>query len=689
MKTPTRRESLKLAGGALSLAAFPTALLAQDQPVDPLQRFPRLVHNFYLQRLRRAEARGLALKAEIQNQEDAEAYVKSVQDKIRSCFAPFPKEKGPLNAKITGVIERDTYRIEKVLFQSRPRFWVTANLYVPKGREFPLPGVVGTCGHSAEGKAAEAYQSFAQGLARMGYVVLIYDPVGQGERNQYFDEEDKLVIRSSTHQHNQAGNQQVLLGEFFGTWRAWDGIRALDYLLSREEVDPKHVGVTGNSGGGTMTTWLCGVEQRWTMAAPSCFVTTWRRNLENELPQDSEQCPPRSVAQLLDHDDYLAALAPKPIIILSKEKDYFDTRGSTEVLERLKRLYAHYGKEENVELFTGPTQHGYSQENREAMYRFFNKVTGISDAKTEPELTMEDPKDLWCAKEGEVHKMKSKSVFDFTVAKSKALEKRRGTPQGEELKKAVIQTLKMPRAFEDTAPDFRILRWRGPGRNYTRPYFINYAVETEPGMQAIVTMLTQERWNSRPPKPTEGASAILYVSHHSADEELQTDSHLRDLLSEAGDDAGLFAMDVRGIGESMPGTTGTDPFGYYGGDYFYATYANMLNKPYVGGKTFDVLRVLDWLGGMGYAQIHLVAQGWGAVPGTFAAYLSDHVNQVTLKHALTSYQDVTRIEHYQWPLSSLVPGVLRHYDLPDLYRALGPKELKQIDPWNAEMEPVA
>ena len=157
-------------------------------------------------------------------------------------------------------------------------------------------------------------------------------------------------------------------------WRAWDGIRALDYLLTRPEVDPRHVGVTGNSGGGTMTTWLCGVEQRWTMAAPSCFVTTFRRNLENELPADTEQCPPQALALGLDHADFLAALAPKPVIILAKEKDYFDVRGLEEAFARLKRLYGLLGAEENMALFIGPTTHGYTQENREAMYRWFNRV---------------------------------------------------------------------------------------------------------------------------------------------------------------------------------------------------------------------------------------------------------------------------------------------------------------------------
>ena len=295
---------------------------------------------------------------------------------------------------MTKVVERDAYKIENVLFESRPGFLVSANLYIPKGRSFPLPGVVASCGHSDNGKAIETYQSFCQGLARLGYVVLIFDPIGQGERMQYVDSNWKPMRGTGTGEHNYAGIQQLLVDERFCMWRAWDGIRALDYLMSRKEVDVRHLGITGNSGGGTMTTWLCGVEQRWTMAAPSCFVTEFRRNMENELGADMEQCPPKALALGLDHEDFLAALAPKPIIILAKEKDYFDARGNEAAYHRLKRLYRLLGAEDNIAYFVGPTYHGYSQENREAMYRWFNRCTGISDAKTEPKLVMEKEETL-------------------------------------------------------------------------------------------------------------------------------------------------------------------------------------------------------------------------------------------------------------------------------------------------------
>ncbi len=679
----TRRDLLRTTGvyglGASSLGfSLGVPLPAAAAPaIEPWNRFPRMVQEYFVDRVREIEQRSIKRKTRLNNKAEAEAYVREVQAKIRQAFGPMP-ERTPLKPRITGVVERDAYKIEKLIFESRPGFLVTANLYLPKGRSGRLPGVVGTCGHSANGKAAGAYQSFCQGLAKMGYVVLIYDPIGQGERLQYTDADLKPRVGIGTREHLYAGNQQFLVGEFVGTWRAWDGIRALDYLLTREEVDPKHVGVTGNSGGGTMTTWLCGVEQRWTMAAPSCFVTTFRRNLENELPADTEQCPPRAIGLGLDHDDLLAALAPKPIIVLGKEKDFFDARGNMEAYLRLKRLYKLLGAEENVTQFFGPTYHGYSQENREAMYRWFNGVTKISDAQTEPELQMEEDETLQCTPKGQVAGMQSRTVYSFTKAKSQALAKGRKQLRGESLSRAVRAALKMPE--ERGVPDYRILRNRRQ-RDYPTSHSISYAVDTEPGVHALVYRLSEEPLFSRP--PLGGKRAVLYVSHHSADAELREEPLLKDLVA-AEKEAAFFACDVRGIGDSRPDTCGIDSFLQpYGSDYFYAIHSIMLDYPYAGQKTYDLLRVIDWLGSAGHTEIHLVSKGWGAIPGTFAAVLSDAVVQVTLKNALTSYTDVAESEEYSWPLSAFVLGGLEAFDLPDCYRELEKKKLRQIEPWGA------
>jgi len=675
--------TFSLAGAGVALAGrFPTcaaqsARVADTPPLVPLNRFPRMVQEFFVARENEVHQQRLRRLAALRTKADAEAYVRTVRGKIRECFGPNP-EKTPLNPRVTKVVERDAYTIENVLFESRPGFLVSANLYVPKGRRFPLPGVVASCGHSDNGKAIETYQSFCQGLARQGYVVLIFDPIGQGERMQYVDAAWKPVRGTGTAEHNYAGLQQTLVDERFCMWRAWDGIRALDYLTSRKEVDLRHLGITGNSGGGTMTTWLCGLDQRWTMAAPSCFVTEIRRNMENELGADIEQCPPKALALGLDHEDFLAALAPKPVIILAKEKDYFDARGNEAAYQRLKRLYGLLGAEDNIGYFVGPTYHGYSQENREAMYRWFNRYTGISDAKTEPKLVIEEEKTLWCTPHGQVAELQSRPIYSFTQDKSRSLAAKRRDRDGAPLRRAVADALRLPERAG--TPEFRILRPL-PDRKYPLRHALPYMVETDAGVHAIVYRLTKEPLLSRPPRDTQ--KAILYVSHESADQELRSEPLIRDLI-QADPDAAFHACDVRGIGESEPQTTNVTNRGEYSTDYFYASHGMMLDYPYLGQRTFDLLRVLDWLHVWGYRDIHVAAKGYGALPATFAALLSDHVAQVTLKNALSSYSDVAESRDYRWPASALPLGVLTRFDLPDCYRELRKKKnLKRLEPWGA------
>lgn len=660
------------------LAGWMASDLRAAEEFQPLNRFPRMVHEYFVDQVRQSQQRNANAQGNLKTKEDALKYIADVRRKIRECFGPEP-ERTPLKARITGVVERDEYRIEKLIFESRPNFPVTANVYVPKGRKLPLPGVIGTCGHSRTGKAAESYQAFAQGLARQGYLCLIYDPIGQGERSQYVNEKLKSQIGMGTSQHLHAGNQQFLVGEFFGAWRAWDGVRALDYLLTRDDVDPNHLGVTGNSGGGTLTTWLAGIETRWTMVAPSCFVTTFLHNMENELPADTEQCPPKALALGIDHADFLAASAPDSTIILAKEQDFFDVRGSEEAFTRLQTLYKLLGKEDQISLFTGPTEHGFSQENREAMYRWFNQATHASDAVTEPEIRIETDQTLSCTPNGQVGELNSQTVFGFTRDAARSFDRQRGRVEGEALKRSVRDILKL-RPLSSKSPVFRILRDTRK-LQYPQPFHIHYAVETDRDVFAIVTMLGQQRMQSRPSR--NGKVATLYVSHRSSDAELRDERLIAECIA-AEPDMPFFACDVRGTGDSQPDTCGGRSFdSQYGADYFYAIHCLMLDRPYVGQKTTDVLCVLDWLESSGYTDIHIVAKGRGALPATFAALLDDRVKRVTLKNALTSYSDVAQSEHYHWPLSALLPGVLASFDLPDCYRALQAKSLTQIEPWDA------
>lgn len=680
----TRRDLVR-GGAAMSMAwalarapgASRVLAAAQDEGDRAiLNRFPRMLQDYYVARVRAIDAaRSRALRG-LETSEDAERHVASVRDRIAESFGPMP-ERTPLNARVTGTIDRDGYRVEQVIFESRPGFLVTGNLYLPKDRQGRLPGVIGTCGHSTEGKAAEAYQSFSQGLARLGYICFIIDPIGQGERLQYIGEDLGSTVGAGVREHLLAGNQQLLVGENLASWRAWDGIRALDYLLTRDEVDPARIGVTGNSGGGTMTTWLCGLEGRWAMGAPSCFVTSFRRNLENELPADIEQCPPRALELGLDHEDFLAAMAPKPVIILAKERDYFDVRGSIQAHRRLKRLYTLLGAPENIGLFVGPTEHGYSQENREAMYSWFNRATGLADGSTEPELTIEPVDALRCTPEGQVAAMGSKSIVAFTREKSEALAEGRGELDAEATRAAVASIMTRPEAR--SLPPYRILRPIS-GRGYPKSSIGIYAVPTEPGIEAIAYRLYDRAHQSRP--PADSPRAILYISDKSADGELRNEPMIRELIA-AEPDSAVYACDVRGIGESRPNTCGIDSyFTPYGNDYFYAAHGLMLGQPVPAQRALDVLGLLGWLRSIGHEEVHLASRGWGTIPATLAAVLDegDAIKAITLKHPLTSFADIAESEEYDWPLSSLLPGVLTAFDLPDCYRALESKGIRLVEP---------
>jgi len=648
--------------------------------MESLNRFPRVMQEYLVSRVREVNLADRERILSMRTKKEALAYQEQLRKNMRKIFGPKPKRTS-LNPRIVGELDRPKYRIQKIIFESRPNFPVTANLYLPKGYDYPLPAVLGVCGHSVEGKGCDAYQSFAQGLARKGYVVFIFDPMSQGERMQYPDGKGGSIIGPCTREHNFMGRQQLLVGEFFGSWRVWDGIRALDYLLGREEVDASHVGLTGNSGGGTMTTLILANEDRFAMAAPSCYITSWRCNAENELPADSEQQPPSILGLGMEMNDLLMLQAPKPLIVLTQEQDYFDQRGALDSFEKLKHFWKLLGAEGNVEFFTGPQPHGYHIENREAMYRFFNKHTGKDESAKEPKLSIEPEENLWCTESGQVDELKPATVFDFTRQKSEKLAEKRGEVSDAKLLRCAKRLLNLPK--RSGPPHYRILRPL-TGREWPRPAAAVYLLETEPehNAQALVYKLEDTPRASRPLLGK--GPAVLYLPHISSDEDLREDALAKQLAKE--NDA-FFTCDYRGIGELRPDTCGMNQFlQLYGSDYFYASYALMFGESYVGWRVHDVLSALDFMEQYEYDRVHLVGRGWGAIVAAFAALLDDRVQQVTLKNAPISYGEMAETEMNQWTQSALLPNVLERFDLPDVYRVLSSKRLKLVSPWTAEMK---
>ena len=634
-------------------------------------RYGHMVHEYTVGRVREILQERADKLAAIQTRAAAQAYVDDVRAKAARCFPALPA-RTDLNARTTGTSDLGEIRLEKIVYESRPGFLVSANLFLPAHFDAELPCVLGLCGHSENGKAYGPYQFFARGLASKGFAVLIVDPVSQGERRQFYAEEGVPEGESgprSTVAHNMIGNRMLLTGDFIGSWFAWDAIRGLDYLLERPETDTSRVGVTGCSGGGTQTTQLTALDPRITMAAPDCFITSWLCNLENELPADAEQNPPRALAFGLDEADLLLAYAPRPTMILAEENCYFDLRGARQAHAEVKKIHTLLGSPDSAEISVGHLDHGFHKHAREAMYGFFIKHAGL-DVECQEAPMEEIAETQLNAAEGEVVPFGSKKIFGFTQSRASELRAKRTTLDRTALREKVRSHLNIE--MPDTPPHYRYLR-RSGGQEATTGKGYQFAVESEAGIQVILTMFGDlENQCRRPQGPVS-----LFVGHLSSEEDCAALPWLQRRLSEG---QRILAADLRGTGQSFPYSCGSSELlEPYGADYLYASFGSMMGESYLGRRVLDILCTIDCLEDGG-AEVHLIGRGVGSVPVALAALLHSSQPTCELVHYLPSYQLLIDNPLHNWPLSTMVENCLTTFDLPDIYAALGAK-LQKCDPW--------
>src|SRR5215471_11670917 len=338
----------------------PSLLRAQEPALDPLLRWMDQIAQQQLQQREKSIA-------QIHSVADAERRKKSVRETFLSLIGGLPEYSGPLNPRLTGRLQSGNYIIEKVIFESLPGFYVTANVYRPE-RAGRFPGILLQAGHTQEGKPEG--QRLAANLALKGFVVLAFDPVGQGEREQTYNRQiDQPLAGWSVPEHIQAGAQSILIGEGAARYFIWDAKRALDYLASRPEVNADRLGAVGCSGGGATTTFIGALDPRIKAVASACFINSYRLLFAGPDP-DSEMSPPSLLASGLDMADYVELSAPTPWLILATEGDYFTPAGAKLVYEEARRWYGLYGVEDKLHFFVGPGPHGTPLETREEIYKW-------------------------------------------------------------------------------------------------------------------------------------------------------------------------------------------------------------------------------------------------------------------------------------------------------------------------------
>ncbi len=618
-------------------------------------------------------------KTEYEQRKTAEQiteYQKRLREKFLDVLGGLP-DRTPLNSQVTGIVSRDGYSVEKVIFESQPKHFVTAVLFLPDSKRYkpPYPGVLVPCGHAKNAKGYESYQKMGALLALNGMAALVFDPIDLGERGQLMEDWPGLW---GTKAHTMVAVGSILLGRNTATFEVWDGMRGIDYLQSRPEVNPNRIGCTGNSGGGTQTSYLMALDDRIIAASPSCYITNFDRLLNTLGGQDAEQ---NIYAQLefgMDHADYLMMRAPTPILICAATRDFFDIGGTWSSFRYAKRLYTRLGFAERIDLLENDAGHNYNQQAREGVVKWMSRwLLGKDKPITEPEIELLSEEEIQCAPDGQVMLLKgARSVYDLNREYEKDLAKQRKKlwtkTESAELISQVRKIAGIRRLSELPKPIIEEI-----GAIERDSYRIEkMIIKPEEGIYLPALLFVPSQKTSK--------DAVLYLHGEGKVTDAAPGGPIEKLVK-AGQI--VLAVDLRGVGETHGvGQPYFQPYFGFDGQDFYIAY--VLGRSYVGMRAEDLLICTGLLHQNQHGPVSIIAIGHVGIPALHAAALEPHLFSSTrLINPLVSWSNVIELGKSQDQLVNTVHGALTIYDLPNLAATLGDK-LTIEQPLNALCKPI-
>ena len=639
-----------------------------------------------------------ATVAAIRTRAEAEARQAKVRDGLQKLIGRLP-ERTPLNAKVIGSTQAEGFRIEKILFDSQPGFHVTALLYLPDGKSTgqKLPAILLSPGHSAAGKASDYFSAAL--FARNGFVVLSYDPIGQGERLQYPDPQkpDTSLATRPTGEHGEAGLQPSLIGDTVALYMLWDSMRGVDYLSERSEVDAKHIGAFGCSGGGAMTALAGALDSRLAAIGVACYTTSFDTLLPSLGPQDGEQSLPHFIASGFDFPDWIEAAAPRPYAVVATYSDMFPFQGARSTVIEARRFYALFdpasagvskadtpasvppvptGPALNpdttneippaavLQFITGPGGHGALLPIYADILRFFarNLMPGSAfepivpppmPRGSRPELPTQA---LLVTPTGKVATSYPNSETVFSLNQKRAAElirTRRNPVSAKELAEAIRMTLGTTKTLAAQKPDAQELAIKSG----------EVAIHSEPGID-LHGYISGSTGQGRQP------AVILLVpdSINGEDPIARANKAEFDRLVAAGNI--VLAITPR---PSPPGSEDKkSPI--LGSFYLLSLRAQLVSQTILGMRVDDVSRITDYLVArpdVDASRITAIGSGHMGLVLLHAAVLDPRLKQVTVDHVLTSYESLVNTPMPVGAAEDIVPGVLLRYDIPDIVKALG------------------
>lgn len=599
----------------------------------------------------------------LQTPDDVHARQKVLREYADAALGGLPVDRPAPAGRLTGTVERSAFRIERLLLEVAPRRLVTANLYLPRNGDEPTGAVLFLCGHSDLGKAAPLYQAFCSRLATNGLVVLAIDSIGHGERKSYLDSAGREEVPSNVVEHNHAGVQCWWTGDSIARYFVDDARRSIDYLSARSEVDPARIGVAGNSGGATQATWLMLAEPRIAAAALGCFIMSRRSYLWSGGAQDAEQIVPGGALAGIDHEDFLIAMAPRPVLVMSANSDFFPVEGAVDSVNRARRAYQILGNPDGLGHVRDDHLHGLHPGLAKAGAEFFVRHLG-NDARatvdhSTPEIASEP--DLRCTATGQLRldNPDMHHVFDLNCERLESLQSSRSSSPVQWLTERVGQYRHTPAEF--------FPRWQPPtdhrvgGVELTSQKVIWWSESDVLNAGVVV-------------RPAQGPMTAVEIAFFGAGT-AELPDRTGWLAERANQAIAVLVIDVRGIGALAPNAINAFPLEEsYGTVYKLMTDLIWLGDSLAAARVFDILRAVDFvtqeqLAGTGAAPVHFFGAGAGSFLGYLAGAIEPRIRRLELESPPLDPESIvrSRLHGPQSNWQHVLPGMAAHCPLEELH----------------------
>ena len=645
---------------ALTLVASGTSVVAQDNSNALPWRMPtafnayllRDVHAQYAEREKELPKALASRRAMLKYRDDR-------RERYRMIMGELP-QKTELHARVTGTSQQKGFRTENIIFESMPHCHVTANLYIPDGKG-PFPAALVFCGHGLNGKVGEQREAVL--FALNGFVVLVVDPVGQGERIQLTDSNGKSLTRGATTEHTLLNAGLNLVGTSVAACEFWDNVRALDYLESRSEVDKDRIGCIGSSGGGTQVSYFMGLEPRIKVAVVCSYVSRRERTLELSGASDGCQHIPYEGREHLEIADFLLMCAPKPVLIMSGYYDFVDYWGASQTFAELKRVYAVLGEPEKAGMFSLEGGHGMPKPKREAAVTWFR--TWLYNDRTpvhESEAIVVTEKELTCTPTGQtttsfadeitLPRYSSSLAHEYAAQRSAFMKK---DPAA--IKSKVLELLGVSMPTEKVSAE----RTGRASAGDSGP--LKYQIIRK-GQMPVPCLVYYPETNNP------SGNVTLYLDEGGKGAVATNDSVIGAYMN-AGDI--LVLADLRGFGETTDPSELNDPK-YWNREYRNAMISLHIGRPIMGQRVVDIMSLVDFISSepkMENHAIKLVANGAYGPAAIHAAYLDPRINETELSRSIKSFTELIDNPLQRDAYTSVLYGVLKYYDLPDLVSHAG------------------